>query len=167
MVLPVIIGAVLILAGAVLCFLPGTGFLAAGQFIGIAMILYGANGLIQAVFRRSFRGDFFFALFSVFAGAFLLFDPLLRFMTDAFVMFFAAGWLIFLGAAQITVSVSAKKAFRTHWWFLLIAGILDVFLGALFIIDPLVGILAVGLMIGLCFVDTGLGMILCGLAFRE
>ena len=167
LILSLIIGGLLIVSGIVLCFTPLTGFLEIGQIIGIGMILFSVTGIVQCILHRSFRADFFLSLLTLFAAVFLLHDPLMQFMTDSFVLYLVAVWLLIEGVSQVWLSISVKKRFFSRWWMVLISGSLDLLLGIYTFFNPLFGMLALGLMLAFYFIDAGLGMILCGLAFRE
>lgn len=166
-ILSIIVGAMLLGAGLVLCFAPLTGFLEIGQIIGIALAVFSLTGLVQCIVNRSFRADFFLSLLTLFAAAFILHDPLMQFMTDAFVLYLVAAWLLIEGISQICLSVKYKKQLYTRWWLLMLSGVLNVLLGIFSFLYPLVGMEFIGLMVALYFMDAGLGMILCSFAFKE
>ena len=159
------VGALLVAGGIVLCFAPLNGFMEIGQIIGIAMALFSVTGLVQCVINRSFRADFFLSLLGLFAAVFILHDPLMQFMTDAFVLYLAAVWLVIGGASQLILAFNCRKKLLSRWWLILIAGILNLLLGLFTFLYPLFGMIALGLMIAFYFIDTGLAMLLCGIAF--
>ena len=167
LILSIIFGAMLLGAGLVLCFTPLQGFLQIGQIIGIAMAVFGITGLVQSIINRSFRADFFLSLLTVIAAVFMLHDPLMQFMTDTFVLYLAASWLVIEGVAAICLAVFSKKKFLSRWWLILIIGILHLLLGIYSFIYPLVGMELLGLMVAFYFIDAGLSMILFGFVFRE
>lgn len=167
LLLPLIVGAALLIAGIVLCFVPLAGFLEIGEFIGISMIVFSVTGLVKCINDRSFRADFFLTLLSLFAGIFLLHDPLIQFMTDAFVLYMAAVWLLIEGGSTIWLAISSKKQLFSRWWLVLISGILNVLLGLFSFFNPRFGMVALGLMVAFYFLNAGLSMILCALAFRQ
>lgn len=166
LILSFIIGGLLILGGIVLCFAPLNGFWEIGQIIGIAMSLFSVTSLVQCIMNRSFRADFFLSLLTLFAGAFILHDPLMQFMTDAFVLYLVSAWLLLEGVFQVVLSVGYKKRLYSRWWLLLLTGVLNILLSAVSFLNPLLGMFALGLMIAFYFIDTGLGMVLCALAFQ-
>ena len=166
-ILSFIVGALLIAAGTVLCFCPLNNFLQVGQIIAVSMLMFSVTGVVQCIINRSFRADFFISLLGIFAGAFLLCDPLLQFMTDTFVMHMVAVWLLMEGIMEIVLSVQMKKKFFARWWVLLIVGILNTLFGIFCIMNPLMTMLAIGFAIAFYFIDAGVSMIACGLAFKE
>lgn len=156
------IGTLLMLAGAVFCFVPVMGP-AVGRLIGLILFLTGLNGLVRCLWHRSFRADFVLSLVGLAAGAFWLFAPL----KEALALSFAAVWLLVLGAFMLRAAVICKIEFRSRWWTVLPAGLMHITLGVLSIVSASKGVPSPGLMIGLLFLDAGAGVLLLNLAYWE
>ncbi len=171
-VLSVILGVLLIMAGASCFVLPEMTFLMLGYIIGIVMLVEGVERMI-IWFQRDRGTDqsgwtLFSAIFSLVMGVILICNDILQLTMDVFIVYMCIGWLIFLGILRIVHAFQVRKmrkeaqAHDQHtelgrdWWVALILGILLVACGVIGFFVPAVVAGTIGILIGI-------GIIICGI----
>ena len=133
-------------------------------FIMILAVVYGIVGIISGIASKRFGLGFVFSILSVIFGILMLFFPNLIILTDAVILYMAAGWILAEGIVTIINSIRIGKVVESKMWiFSLIMGILDVLLGIYSFFHPLVLGFSlawvIGILLGGYFVFTGISMI--------
>jgi uncharacterized membrane protein HdeD (DUF308 family) len=145
-----------------------------GVTIAVLVLLWGAYALADGIlslisaFRIRDRGRPFWALLAV--GILGIGAGILTFawpaITALVLLAFIAGWALFVGVLQIVAAVRLRKSIE-HEWLLGISGALSVVFGALMLISPGAGALAVLWMIGAYAIAFGALLIALGFKLRS
>jgi len=161
-------GIILILLGMAAIAVPIIAGLAATVFLGWVFVMAGVLGLV-ATFRAREAPGFGWALLSailaLIAGGILLWNPLRGLVTLTYVLIF---FFIVDGILIIILSIAHRRELSGKWEWMLINGIIDLFLAGI-IISGLPGTLAwaLGLLVGIDLVFGGATLIAMALAARQ
>ena len=167
-VLWVISGVLLMAAGVMALFNPSfaLGYLAI--LIGITMLISGIVDIgIYAKTSRVLLGSGWIladGILSVILALILLFNQTVTAVTIPFVF---GMWLVFTGVSKAISSFDLKYLQVTGWGWFLALGILLAVGGVLCFIKPVVGALAVGILVGISLILQGTMAILKGLFSRR
>jgi uncharacterized membrane protein HdeD (DUF308 family) len=141
--------------------------------LAILVLLWGAYALADGVlaliaaFRVRDRGKPFWALLIV--GMLGMVAGLLTFfwpgMTALVLLAFIAAWALVMGVFQIVAAIRLRKVIEGEW-LLALSGLLSVFFGALMLLNPGVGALAVIWIIASYAVVFGVLLIALGLRLK-
>lgn len=155
----------MVLLGVAAVVFPVFSTLAATLFVGWMLLISGI-----ALFMSSFwihgTGPFFAAnlvglLFAA-AGVFLAFNPLAGAVTLTLIL---GIMFIFQGAAELVFSLEARPA--PGWVGMLLSGIASIALAIIIAAGwPGISLIALGLLLGINFISTGLGYILLSRSFK-
>ena len=145
-----------------------------GITLAVLVLMWGAYALVDgifsllAAFRIRDQGRPFWALLAV--GVLGIIAGILTFVwpgiTALVLMGFIAAWALFVGALQIVAAIRLRKSIE-HEWLLGISGALSVVFGALMLIAPGAGALAVLWMIGAYAILFGGLLIALGFNLRS
>jgi uncharacterized membrane protein HdeD (DUF308 family) len=141
--------------------------------LAVLVLLWGAYALTDGVlaliaaFRVHDRGKPFWALLIV--GVLGILAGLLTFfwpgMTALVLLAFIAAWALVMGAFQIVAAIRLRKVIEGEW-LLALSGLLSVFFGALMLLNPGVGALAVVWIIASYAIVFGVLLIALGLKLK-
>lgn len=162
-VLSIILGILLTICGVVCLFNPGATFLATGYVFAIMLFVYGIGGII-AVIAKQIRPAFLWAAIpALIIGIVSLFLPSDASTIHVIMLYLLAFWFIIQGIISIYTSVRSR--FFNHTWVLgLILGIIAIFLGIYTAVHPMVGVFALGILVGIFLIEAGINMIVMGSA---
>jgi uncharacterized membrane protein HdeD (DUF308 family) len=152
------VGLALSLVGIVAIVFPVISTLATALFVGWMLLLAGIF-LFVGSFTIHGTGPFFgallIALLTLAAGVFLLFNPL----AGAVALTVILG-VVFLiqGAFELTLAFEMRP--HGAWMWMLLSGLASVILGLIIAFGlPAISLIALGILIGINFLSTGLGYI--------
>ena len=100
---------------------------------------------------------------AIIIGIIAFFRPGTTLAFDAVILYLVAAWFMAQGAVSIYVSIKAKP-YKKGWYWGLILGILGLILGIYSFAHPLVSVFAIGMLIGIYLIETGLNMIVLATA---
>ncbi len=156
--LSTILGFLMIICGILCFFSPVQTFLATGIFVGFMFLVYGIAGLVRAFQGKSLSIEIIFSILSIALGVFSFTRPNVRAALDQTVLIFISIWFIVHGAAVLYASFKIK-GISWRWILGLIAGALSIVLGIYSLIHPMISIMAVGILVGCYFIESGFSMI--------
>jgi uncharacterized membrane protein HdeD (DUF308 family) len=161
-------GIILLVLGAAAIAIPGLAGLAATIWLGWVFVIGGVVGLIST-FRAKTAPGYGWALFSavlaLVAGGLLLWNPLRGLVTLTYVLiaFFIAD-----GFVTIFLAIAHRRELSGKWEWLLINGIVDLFLAGVIIAGlPESFVWAFGLIIGIDLLFGGAALIAMSLEARK
>jgi uncharacterized membrane protein HdeD (DUF308 family) len=102
-------------------------------------------------------------IFGVIAGVMAFFVPGI---TALFLLGLIAGWALFTGVLEVVAAIQMRKHI-TGEWLLALSGILSVFFGALLLMNPAAGALAVVWIIGAYAIVFGVLLLALGFKLRS
>ena len=167
----VILGGLLTMIGFIAMASPLAAGIAVEMFVGVMMLSRGAMQLYYGIKVRHWGhrfgsymglGSIVMALLSVAVGVLLLINPIagIRFLT-----LLLAVYLVVVGGLEIlhAIEMSAVKG----WGYIMISGVLGVMLGIMIWRQwPLSGSWALGVVVGVSFVISGISMAMVGVSGR-
>ena len=165
------LSSVLLIRGVVGMIAGLLAFLWPGLTIAVLVLLFGAYALIDGVTniviglrREPAKGrawaTFAQGLIGVAAGALTLFFPPAAALALVFVI---AAWALVTGAFEIAAAIRLRREIRGEW-LLAVSGVLSVVFGALLVLFPAMGIVAIAWILGAYAAASG--VILAALAIR-
>ena len=168
-VFSIIIGILLIAGGIGLAVTPLSTFLASGYFIIILFFLCGIVGIIRGIAKKQYGIEFVFAIISLVLGIIGLAVPGVALMNNYIILYMAAGWFFVRGILSIVAAIQSRKLGAGTGILVLgiILGILEIVLGCYSIAYPIVLAIALGLLIGFYFIESGINMIVLGSLFSS
>ena len=161
----VIFGVLLIIAGVALMVTPLMTFMSAGYFIIILFFLWGIYGIVRGVREKRYGMEFFFAILSLILGIIGLIIPNAAAVTNNFILLYlAAGWFIVHGILSIVTGIQSRKedADTSTVVLCIVLGILELIIGIYSIAHPAMMAVALGMLIGIYFIETGINAIVIG-----
>ena len=166
-ILSVVLGVILIIGGVSIMFTPLSSFLGMGYFIIILFFISGIFGLVRGISKKQYGLDFWTSIVALILGVIGLFMPGdASLATDQIILFLAAGWFVVHGTVSIFGAIKLKRVGASGGAVALgiILGVLEVFLGLYSCFHPLLLAIAIGWLIGIFFIETGLSMMVLGTA---
>lgn len=161
-VLWLISGILLILAGVYCLFNPGAALVSIAYLVGISVLFDGISSLILFfAAHRELSGPgwiLFDGIISTVMGILLLFTNLFAFVATALPWIFAV-WVILKGIVAFLHSFDLKKLGGPFWYILTIIGVLCAIFGVVSMIRPIVGAIALSIIIGIYLIGTGISTI--------
>ncbi|MBQ7677913.1 MAG: DUF308 domain-containing protein [Lachnospiraceae bacterium] len=162
-VINIILGVLLVLGGLSCLFTPFMTFLSLGYWIIILFFVYGIAAIVRSIATKSYGITLVFGIFSLFAGIVGLIHPGdVTLATDMFLLFLAGVWFIAQGIFLILLAFGAKRITGHFGWAGLVIGILAILLGMYSIAHPMIAALAIGMLISLYFIESGISLIMFG-----
>ena len=165
-VLSIIVGVLLMMAGIACLFSPGATFLASGYVLAILMLIYGIVGIVNVIRKKAHPAMLVVDLLAVIIGVIAILKPGTTLAIDILMTYLVAAWFVIQGGISIYVSIKAR-AYQSGWVFGLILGIIGVLLGAYSFFNPMVSALAIGILIGIYLIEAGLSMIVLATAVES
>ncbi len=159
-ILWIIAGVLLIIAGILCLFNPGTALVTLSLYLGIAMLV---SGIIDIVIFA--KGSSHIAgagwiladgILTVIMSLFLLFDQAFAILSLTFIF---GMWLIFSGISQFVHSFELKRFGVRGWGWFTAIGILLTLAGFFSFMDPVAELFALGVMVGIMFLCQGIAII--------
>ena len=161
----VIFGVLLIIAGVALMATPRMTFMSAGYFIIILFFLWGIYGLVRGIREKRYGVEFFFAILSLILGIVGLVVPNAAAMTNDYILLYlAAGWFIVHGILSIVTAIQSKKedADTSTVVLCVVLGVLELIIGIYSFVHPAMMAVALGILIGIYFIEAGINVIVIG-----
>jgi len=150
-------------------FSPGSMALGLGSLMGLFILIHGVGSLVSNYRFRNLGDGWGIsgAILSVILGALLMTSGLLQWFTALAIVFIAGLWMLAAGIACMATAVSLARAARVlpwerpslGWLWLLFLGLLISILGILAYVNPVVGALTVGALLGVYVVFAGVHLI--------
>ena len=163
LILSVILGILLMFGGFRCLFHPAAAFLETGYFIAILLFVYGIIGIANVIRKRAQAIELIVHIPAIIIGIIAFFRPGTTLAFDAVILYLVAAWFMAQGAVSIYVSIKAKP-YKKGWYWGLILGILGLILGIYSFAHPMVSVFAIGMLIGIYLIETGLNMIVLATA---
>ena len=158
MILSIILGILMIIAGACCFFTPLTTYLSTGYFMCAMLFFYGIVGIVRAFQKKASVLEIVTSVLAIIVGLISLFMPGTTLVFDSLMLTLTAAWFIVMGVVSIVVAIKVRKE-DSLWILLLISGILGVILGIYSFLHPTVLALSSGMMIGFFFIESGISLV--------
>ncbi len=162
----VVRGAIAIVFGLVALFYPSPTLAALIILFGIWAIANGVFALVHSIGAAEAREPWwplvFEGLLGIAAGLVTFKWPGITALTLLFVIAF---WAIFTGILEISAAVRLRNVIHGEWA-LILGGIASVIFGALLVISPISGVLAVVWLVGIYALVFGIMLVALGLRLR-
>jgi uncharacterized membrane protein HdeD (DUF308 family) len=161
-------GVILTLLGIVAVIWPNISSVAVDIYVGWALLLTGVTMLAMMFFAPNTAGFLWSLLtgaLALFAGVLLIWRPLegVVSLTVVLVAFFVAE-----GLFQIAAAIRDRTAFPRTWGWMLLSGVADLVLAGVIIAGwPGTASWALGLIVGVNLITSGVAMIMVGAAGRH
>jgi uncharacterized membrane protein HdeD (DUF308 family) len=161
-------GVIMTLLGIAAVVWPQLSSLAVNVYVGWVLLLSGVTGLVMMFFAPNVAGFLWSLLtgaLALFAGVLLLWHPVegVVSLTLVLVAFFIAE-----GAFQIAAAFTYRSPFPESWGWMLVSGIVDLILAGLIIAGwPGSASWALGLIVGVNLISTGLATLMVAIAARK
>jgi uncharacterized membrane protein HdeD (DUF308 family) len=156
-------GIVAILFGIAVFAAPGVTFRVVVLLFGAFVLLSGLTSLIAMFGAEHWGALFIEGIVGVAAGLAALFWPGI---TAVALVYIIAFWALITGAVEIAAAIRLRKVVEGEW-LLMLAGILSVLVGILFIASPGIGALTIAMWIGVFAVLYGITLISLGFRLRS
>ena len=161
--LSVVAGVLLIIAGVVCLCHQETAALSAGILLGVFMLISGVAEIALFIWGRDFYfgavGLLLDGILTVLLSLFLLCNHALTLLSLP-VLF--SVWLLFSGVMRIAGSVELRALGMRNWGWITLLGVILLVAGFIGLMDPWLGVQALGVTLGLCFILEGLDSIVSG-----
>jgi uncharacterized membrane protein HdeD (DUF308 family) len=158
-------GVVMVILGVLAVVWPQISTIAVDAYIGWLFLLSGVVGLVSMFLARNvqaFLWSLLTAALSLFVGVLLLWHPTEDAVSLTLVLI---ALFIVEGIFQIAASLNYRDVFPDSWGWMLASGIVDLILAALIIKGwPSTASWALGLIVGVNLVSSGLAVIMVALA---
>jgi uncharacterized membrane protein HdeD (DUF308 family) len=161
-------GIIMIALGIVAIIWPQVSTLAANFFVGWIFLLSGLTGLIAMFFApsvASFLWSFLTAALTLLVGVLLLWHPIEGAVSLTLVL---VAFFIVEGIFQIAAAIRHRHAFPQSWGWPVMSGVADLALAAIIVLGwPATATWALGLMVGVNLLTSGLAIAMVALATRK
>ena len=157
-ILCIILGILLIGGGVSLMLTPLATFMAAGFIIGIGLLVYGIVGLANSIKYKVGALAIITNVLAIIVGIICFIRPGATLVIDTVLLYIIGAYFVLHGILSIAISFQEKKE-SDHWFLGLITGILSIGVGVFTFIFPQVTAVAVGILIGLYFIEAGISLI--------
>ena len=156
-----IFGILLTIAGIIFLFHPGEAFLSTGYVIAIMLFVYGVIGTINVITKRSRPAFLWASIPALIIGVVSMFLPGDAGTIHIILLFLVAFWFVMQGISSIYLAVRSRES-NPVWVLTLIVGIISIFLGAYAAVHPLVGVFAIGILVGIFLIEAGIDLMVIG-----
>lgn len=157
-VLSYILGVILAIGGIVCLFNPENTFFATGYIMAISLLIYGISGIVNVIMKRTLPIFLLSCIPATILGIIAIIRPGTTLVFDALMLGLFAAWFIIQGITTIIMSVQLRRQIR-GWGFPLAIGIISTIVGIYAFIYPQIAIFAIGIMIGIFLIETGIDII--------
>lgn len=156
----IILGILMVICGVSCMFTPIATAASAGYFIIALLLVYGIVGIVKAISDKEYGVNFLFAILSAILGVVVLCVPDLALLVDGVLLYMIASWFVLQGLVTIFLALNAKRITKGKLWILgLVIGIIGILVGIFSFIHPLVLLVAIGVLIGVYFIEVGVSLI--------
>ncbi len=155
-ILSIILGILLIIAGVSCAFTPLGTFMAAGYLICIVMLIFGIVGIVRGFQKKATALEVVVSVLALIVGIVALFRPGDKLVLDTIVLYLLSAWFVCVGVVSIVESVQDRGS---GWVLGLIIGIICVILGLYSFVHPMFTAVTAGILIGFFFIGTGISLI--------
>ncbi|MBQ9009278.1 MAG: DUF308 domain-containing protein [Clostridia bacterium] len=161
-----IIGILMVIGGISLMGTPLLTFVSAGYFIIILFLVKGIFGVIHGVMEKRYNKDFFFSVLSVILGIVGLVIPGAAAMNNSIMLYMAGAWFLVHAIMSIVDAIAGRSENDGIGKMILgiVLGVLELCLAIYSVMNPGIIATGLGLLIGLYYVESGVGMIAAGTA---
>ena len=160
-VLSIILGILLTICGVICLFSPAESFLAIGYVIAIMLLVYGIAGTISVIAKQFRPAVLWASIPALIIGIVSLFVPSDTSTIHVIILYLLAFFFIVQGIMSIYMSVRTRHIDGT-WVLGLILGIISIILGVYTAVHPLIGVFAIGILVGIWVIETGIELIVVG-----
>ena len=157
-VLSYIMGAILIIGGIASLFNPENTFFATGYMMAILLLVYGIIGILNVILKKIRPIFLLSSIPATIIGIIAIIRPGTTIVFDAFMIYLFAAWFIIQGITTIIMSVQLRRQIR-GWGYALAIGIISTIVGIYAFIYPAISVIAIGIMIGMFLIETGIDLI--------
>jgi uncharacterized membrane protein HdeD (DUF308 family) len=161
-------GVIMLILGVLAVIWPGISTIAVDVYVGWLFLLSGIVGLFTMFFAQNVQAFLWMLLtaaLSLFVGVILLWHPAEGAVSLTLVL---TAFFIVEGIFQIAASLGYRDVFPDQWGWMLASGIADLILAALIIAGwPSTATWALGLIVGVNLITSGVAIIMVALAGRE
>ena len=176
-IVAIAVGILMVIGGMSCMLAPGMTYLSLAWIAGILMIVEGVSTIVAFFASREARDvdgwDMFGGIISLAFGIILLGSNLMQALTDVFILYLVAAWIVMKGILRIVAALrihSVRKAEGLedgpgrNWWLLLVLGILMIVMGVVCFTHPVALAIAIGFYIGFSVLAAGIDLICIGFA---
>ncbi len=160
-ILTILLGVLMIVGGVCSFFTPLATFLAAGYIIGIMLFVFGIFALIRAIQKKAGALAYITAFLAIIVGFLAVFRPGGTLAIDFMVLTFIAIWFLLQGITSLVLSIRHRDRIPA-WGFGVLSGILGIAAGIISLIYPHAEMFAVGILIGMFLIESGIALITFG-----
>ena len=153
-----ILGVIMVIGGVICLFNPESTVLATGYIMAILLLLFGIIGIVNVIRKRLLPISLLASIPAAIIGIIAVIRPGTTLIFDAFMIYLFAGWYVVQGISSIIMAVQSRRFVR-GWGFALAMGIISVILGIYAFIYPEISLFAIGIMIGIFLIETGIDVI--------
>ncbi|MFV0479981.1 MAG: HdeD family acid-resistance protein [Anaerorhabdus sp.] len=168
-IITVLLGIVAVISGFYCMMSPGATFLSLAWIAGIVLVASGLrNGIYYFMNRKTDNASIWVLLggiFSVIIGLMILGDLGLYILTDLFIIYAFAIWLVLSAFSSFGLAFALKKQGQ-KWIGVLIVSILTLVLGIYSVMHPLVSMFSVGMLMGFWLMSQGFNLIAFGFSSK-
>ena len=159
-VISIILGVIMIICGFSCALSPGATFLASGYMIAIMFLVDGIFGLVRAFSLRHYGLEFAMSILGTIIGVFAIFRPESTLGIDAVIIYVAASFFVIRGIVAIVIALNLKKVIvGNNWIWGVVFGVMAIIVGIYSFIHPIATALAIGILIGIYFIESGIDLI--------
>ncbi len=159
-VISIIAAIAMIAVGIMSLFNPAATLVSVAWMIAILALVSGVLTLVYYFSgAKQYTGSgwlLFEGIVDIIMGVILLFNG---FFVATMLPYIFGVWIIFSGIVRIIGAFDCKKLGYGSWWLILILGIIAIGLGLCSMFDPIVGIIAITVLVGLSFIMKGIGFL--------
>ena len=165
-VLSVLCGVLMIIAGFSCMFTPLATFLSTGYFLAIMMLVYGIVEIVRFFQKQAGVLELIVGILGVIVGLVCIFKPGSQLVFDTMLLYFIAAWIVIQGIVTLVLSIKTREE-RSGWIFGVIMGILAIIVGIYSFAHPALTAVTAGVLIGIYFIEAGINMIVIGAAIGD
>lgn len=157
-VLSYIMGGILIIGGIICLFDPADTFLSTGYIMAIMFLVFGIIGIVNVILKRTPAISLLASIPATIIGIIAIVRPGTTLVFDAFMIYLFAAWYVLQGITTMIMAIQMKGRVR-GWGFPLAIGIISIVLGIYTFVYPSIAVIAIGIMIGIFLIETGIDLI--------
>ena len=168
-VLSIVLGILLVVGGVMSIVNPGLAALGLGSLMGLFILVHGVGSLINHYRFRSLGESWGIAgaILSILLGVLLMTNGALQWATNLAIVFIAGLWLLVAGIVCMVTAIKVARARALiawerptlGWLWLLFLGLLLILMGILAYVQPVVGVMTIGTLLGLYVIASGVELI--------
>jgi uncharacterized membrane protein HdeD (DUF308 family) len=160
-------GILAILLGLIALFWPEVAFVSLVLIIGVFALISGIIAIVSAFTSNAKSENWWWLIaegvFGILLGLLSIFQP--QAMAKAWLILIAA-WLIVTGIFEIITAIALRKVIEGEFWMIL-AGAIALLFGFLLLVSPSLGIAAIGIIIGIFAILSGIVLVLFAIGLKR